>query len=223
MRSLLDAAADLLLGASCPACSRPGWGLCRDCTEALVMPVRVLDRGLPVPLYAACPYRPLLQRVVPSYKDDGALHLARPLGSLLARAVAAHDLPSGTRLVPVPSLPAAVRARGFDHAAALCAEAARVSGIPMARRVLRRSGRGRDQRGLSRAARQANLADSMLARDPGVPVLLIDDVATTGASLREALRALQAAGVVVVGAAVLADADDARSGQRIRRHLLVKG
>lgn len=223
VRELLDAAADLLLGASCPGCSRAGWGLCGHCAEALTLPVRMLDRGLPVPLYAACPYRPLLQRVIPSFKDDGALHLTRPLGRLLARAVVAHEPPPGTRLVPMPSLPAAVRGRGFDHAAALCAQAARETGFTMARRVLRRSGRGQDQRGLDRAARHANLAGSMWARNPGAPVLLIDDVATTGASLREALRALRAAGVVVVGAAVLADADNAPSGRGIRRHFLAKG
>ena len=47
----------------------------------------------------------------------------------------------------------------------------------------------------------------MQARIRGGQAVLIDDIVTTGASLREASRALAAAGVAVVGAAIIANAD----------------
>ncbi|MFD0866669.1 ComF family protein, partial [Tessaracoccus lubricantis] len=114
MLTYLHTAADLLLGATCPGCDSPGWGLCRACTRQLSTPPEFIQRGLDVPVVAACQYRPVLERVIPRHKDDGALHLSGALGDLLARAVVALGPSPGTVLVPVPSRPAAVRERGFD-------------------------------------------------------------------------------------------------------------
>lgn len=168
--------------------------------------MRTVDRDLPQPVYAACPYRPILAHVVPRFKDDGAIHLDRMLGSLLARAVAAHQAPPGTVLVPVPSRPSAIRARGYDHAYRLARIAAHTVGL-RARRLVRRRPDGADQEGLSRGQRASNLAGSMAGEWCQAPALVIDDVVTTGASLREAIGSLTAAGVFVIGAAVVADAD----------------
>lgn len=207
MTRLLNAAADLLLGARCPGCSAPGWGVCPLCRARLTAspPERFLLRGLPVT--AAAPYHPLLEHIIPRYKDDGALHLERLLAVLLAVAVGEHDPPAGTLLVPVPSLARAVRQRGFDHGRRLAARAARAADLHT-RPLLHRKGAGADQADLGRAARYLNLRHSMWATATAAPVLLVDDVATTGASLREANRALTAAGVSVIGAAVVAHVDN---------------
>ena len=159
-----------------------------------------------MPLYAASAYRPILAHVIPRYKDDGALHLDRVLGRLLARAIAAHDPGPGTVVVPVPSRPGAVRARGYDHALRVARAAARASGL-RAEALLRRVSAGADQEGLTRAERAANLSWAMRAAGGGAPVLVVDDVVTTGASLGEAIRSLKAGGITVLGAAVVADAD----------------
>lgn len=206
MRGFIDAAADLLLGASCPGCGLPGWGLCVGCRALLEGPPELIDRSLPVPVVAACQYRPILEHVIPRYKDDGALHLDRTLGDLLARAVRGLAPPRGTLLVPVPSRPAAVRERGFDHARRVAAHAARATGLG-SRPLLSRNQPGEDQLGLGRDQRARNLAGSMRARPAGRPVVIVDDVATSGASLREAFRALSEAGGEVMGAAVIAQAE----------------
>jgi len=63
----------------------------------------------------------------------------------------------------------------------------------------------RDSAGLSSAARLDNLNAAMSAGPPsGRPAVIVDDIATTGATLREAARALTAAGWMVAGAAVVA-------------------
>lgn len=206
MRLFLHAAADLLLGATCPGCAAPGFGLCAACLGALDVPVRAVRRHLGVPLFAAGAYRPILAHVVPRYKDDGALHLDRVLGLLLARAVAAHHPAPGSVLVPVPSRPGAVRARGYDHGHRLARVAAGAQGLRVERLVRRRVD-GADQEGLSRRERAANLAGSMQATFSPAPVIVVDDVVTTGASLSETVRSLTAVGVAVLGAAVVADAD----------------
>lgn len=209
----MDAAAHLFLGASCPACGRGGFSVCPACRAALwEQPARLVSRpGLTVPVAAANDYRPHLASIVPRFKDEGAWHLGGLLAGRLAVAVARLQPPGRVVLVPVPSLPAAVRARGFDHSRTLARLTARALGARWAS-ALRRDRIGRDQRRLGRADRRTNLRGSMAAvpgpvLPPGCAVVLCDDVVTTGATLVEAVRCLRSAGVAVLGAAVVADAD----------------
>lgn len=106
-------------------------------------------------------------------------------------------------LVPVPSARGAVRARGHDPARRIALAAAgelRRTGTP-ARvvAVLRQRRWVADQSGLNSRQRLDNLAGALEVVGGGArlladgPVVLVDDLMTTGASLREAARAVRAA------------------------------
>jgi len=62
----------------------------------------------------------------------------------------------------------------------------------------------RDQRGLSQVQRMENLHEVFVARQSEHRILLVDDVATTGATLLAARNALELSGAKVVGSCVLA-------------------
>ncbi|HVM27016.1 MAG TPA: phosphoribosyltransferase family protein [Mycobacteriales bacterium] len=205
---LAEALLDLVLPRRCAGCAEPGCGLCPACREVLTAPAlgRVADgpRRLP-PLAAAAPYGGAVRGVLLAHKEHGRLALARPLGTALAGAVAALGPSPGAVLVPVPSSASAVRTRGHDHSRRLASAAARRLGLP-ARPLLRQSRAVADSAGLGAAERAENLRGALVARRPlhGVTALVVDDVVTTGSTLREAVRALRAAGAVVPGVAVVA-------------------
>jgi predicted amidophosphoribosyltransferase len=173
-----------------------------------------------VPPFATGAYDGTLRALVVGHKERGLLGLTRPLGDLLAVAVAesVRVTPAGdpVLLVPVPSRPAAVRARGHDPTLAMTRHAARLlrsTGRPTdVARLLRTRPGVADQAGLGADERHANLAGSMagraraLRRQSGrrAHVVVCDDVITTGATAREAQRALEAAGVVVLAVAAVA-------------------
>ncbi|WP_418063716.1 ComF family protein [Pimelobacter simplex] len=228
LSQLADAFADLVLGARCVGCERPGRALCPACWTAL--PGVATPHGTTppaagtVPTFAVGDYDTVLRALVLAHKEHRVLALTRPLGRLLARSVrAALDdgaVPAGSGavlLVPVPSRPAAVRHRGHDPTLAMTRAAARAlgPGVRVARLVRVRPGAALvDQAGLGVAARAANLAGTLTApagvvrrageRCPRAHVVLCDDVLTTGATLREAQRALRATGVPVLAAATVA-------------------
>ncbi|MCI1748467.1 MAG: ComF family protein [Acidipropionibacterium sp.] len=217
---MLEPLADLLLGACCPGCGRPGGGLCPHCLEAVRPRPRVIVDG-PPPVLACLPYRDPLPALVTAYKDRGAGWLGDQLAAWLAvglaAAVAAAQTP--VTLVPMPSDRAAVRRRGADHCADLVTAASGLCGLPRGsvQQLLRRTRRVRDQIQVGHEERAANQAGSMRADpyspgspDPGSgqrPVVLIDDIRTTGASLDEGVRALEAAGHRILVCLVLADAE----------------
>jgi len=198
---------DLVLPRDCAGCSAPGRTLCARCAEALTgPPVGSRPEAAPPhlpPVVAAGAYDGVLRSLLLAHKERGRLALAGPLGRALAGAVAVHG--PGVLLVPVPSSPAAVRARGQDHARRLAAVAGRRLGVRTAA-VLVQARTVDDQAGLDAAARSANLAGALQARRrlDGLDVVVVDDVVTTGATLAEASRALTAAGARVRGAAVVA-------------------
>ena len=115
-------------------------------------------------------------------------------------------------LVPVPSSRRARAERGADlvrRLALVAARRVRAAGIPV--RVLpalRLARSVADQAGLGRSARARNVAGAMRVRVGALPVvvgravIVVDDVLTTGATAREAARALAAAGALPVGVAV---------------------
>ena len=123
-----------------------------------------------------------------------------------------------TVLVPVPSRPATVRARGHDPTWTITRGAARLlrhaAYDACALRMLHFRARVADQSGLDAAGRAANLAGSMCCpaaslrrlarRRPEAVLVVCDDVLTTGATAREAQRALEASGLRVFAVATAA-------------------
>jgi predicted amidophosphoribosyltransferase len=103
-----------------------------------------------------------------------------------------------------------VRKRGLDVTAAVADGAVgwlRRVGLPARRRsVLSHRRRVADQTGLDAHERRANLDHALVARSaPRGTIVIVDDVVTTGSTLAEAIRELEAAGSTVAGAAVVAD------------------
>jgi predicted amidophosphoribosyltransferase len=203
--SLVAALLDLALPRRCVGCGRPddGAGLCRRCRPGPDDRVHVWAGDIPV--VAATAYAGPVRTALLAYKERGRRDLAGVLGHLLGAAVAAHDVPPGAVLVPVPSARAVAAARGGDHVARLAHHVARAQGPPVCA-ALRMTRRVRDSAGLGADERRRNLDGALVAVDraDGAVAVLVDDIVTTGATLREAARALRAAGWSVAGAVVVA-------------------
>ncbi|MGI8456727.1 MAG: ComF family protein [Propionibacteriaceae bacterium] len=217
----LSLAGDLLLGACCPGCERPGLGLCPGCRAVLMQRrPRPTSPDPPPPGFPLCittgPYDAQLRRLVVAVKEDQVLLVTPVLGRLLAAALEAVVGPLGAvdpraepvLVVPVPSAPAAVRRRGYDATDAMARDAVRrlrrSGNAVRRRRLLRVARRVADQSELGAIERALNL-DGAYAAVPGRGrVVVVDDLVTTGASLTEAARALRTGGWTVVGAAVVA-------------------
>ncbi|MGC3952746.1 MAG: phosphoribosyltransferase family protein [Propionicimonas sp.] len=213
---VIDAAADLVLGARCPGCDTPAFGLCRNCAAELAglrpEPVPRPLAGYP-PTVAAGPYLDVLRRVLLAAKERQALTQLPVLSRLLARAVADLLLRESPRLpvvlVPVPSVRARVIERGIDLTATLAAGAARRlarCGVEIrVDRAVRLAREPDDQASLGRWDRLANAQGAYRCVRPlGGSVIVVDDVVTTGATLVGVAAALRAAGCVPYGAATVA-------------------
>jgi predicted amidophosphoribosyltransferase len=214
------AAVDLLLGGACAGCGRPGVTLCDGCRGLLsrLTPFRAWPDPPPsglAPPTAAAPYGEEIRRLVIAHKENARYPLAHPLGAALATAVqAALGEHRGGWLVPVPSAGTTVRQRGHDPLRRItraAVRALRAQGIEArlapALRLVRRPD---DQAGLSAQRRTANLAGAFGLRSRWAelltdqPIVVVDDVITTGSTLAEACRALESQGIPVLGCAVVA-------------------
>jgi predicted amidophosphoribosyltransferase len=200
--------ADLVLPRRCVGCGAPSAGLCPACAPAgPATPVA----GIGLPVVAGAAYADAVRTAVLAYKERGRRDLAGPLAGLLADALVAllaevRPPPRTVVLVPVPSSRRAAAARGGDHVRRLAGRAAGPAGVRVARGAVGLVRSPRDSAGLGVAERAANLDRAMIARPArdGLVAVLVDDVVTTGATLRETARALTAAGWLVAGAAVVA-------------------
>lgn len=203
-----DAVADalgVLLPVRCAGCGRADRSLCAACRRRLADARGADGRVGGVAVHAAAPYTGVVPGCLTAFKDHGRTDLAAPLADLLRRSVlaAARGAPAGLVVVPAPSARSALRRRGYAPLDVLCARA--VPGVRL-RHAVRAVRPVADQAGLGRAAREANLRGALRASAAlaGRPVLVVDDVLTTGATLRETLRAVRAAGAEPHAAAVLA-------------------
>lgn len=212
--AFLDAWA-LVQPIECLGCGAADRAICDSCRGelALVRPLRVrcdVDPGVPV--VAAAEYAGAVRSALLALKDDGRTDAARALAGILrgtmAAALESHH--PGVEVAWVPSRPAALRRRGFDPVLELLVGAR----VPVSRVVTARWAT-RSQKSLGRADRIAGAGRFRARRRlDGRRFLLVDDVATTGATLAACSGAIRGAGGAVIAAAVLCAPERARRAIR---------
>ena len=141
-------------------------------------------------------YGGALAKAITRLKYEDATHLARPLSELLRGAP---RLAHVTRIVPVPLHARRLAERGFNQSALLARPLARDWKVPLAVDVLERVRDTERQAELDRAARLTNVSGAFRAVSSlkGDHVLLVDDVSTTGATLRACAAEVERVGAKV--------------------------
>ena len=198
----------------CPACLRrverlslPLCGICAQPVDPAGPPhgCRRASAALTT-IFAVGAYMGPLREAVHALKYHGRHGVAATLAALLAPAVAPF-LQEGDLLVPVPLHPTRERARGYNQSAILASELQYLLPVEVATAALRRTRATADQTALSADQRAANVRGAFTARADAVSgrrIWLLDDVYTTGATLRASAQALRAAGAREVRGAVVA-------------------
>jgi len=133
------------------------------------------------------------RRLVQRLKYEAQPWVGRSMGRLMARRYQSRDLGPGPNLVvSVPLHPSRYRHRGYNQAEILAKEFAKQMGFQMHGQILQRIRATPHQVGLSQDNRQKNLLKAFRASTEcvGMRILLVDDVATTGATLKACSEAL---------------------------------
>ncbi len=186
-------------GPACNICSTPFPSEYSDiCAECLKTPP-VFSRALSFGLYADT-----LATAINIYKFHGIKRLYKPLGKFLLE----FDIAGADAIIPVPLSVNSLRARGFNQSLLLAKFVSDNSKIPLMLDGLIKSLETPPQIGLSAKERISNLKGVFRAvRDfSGMRLLLVDDVMTTGATVKECSRQLLKAGAEDVVVLTLARA-----------------
>ncbi len=216
---------DALFPRSCVHCNRPGSYMCSQCLSSTATPLRPPwcelcglpgDIGKPclfcrdhqlelVSLRSAYAFTGVVHDAVVQFKYHGLKAAANEMADLLAPIMDQHHVDI---LVPVPLHPGRQKERGYNQTEVIGRLLSLRAGIEVVPQAVRRVRPTPPQAGLAdRAQRVLNVAgafsaDASLVHDKRV--LLLDDVCTTGATLNECARVLQAAGAASVSGLTLA-------------------
>lgn len=217
-RRWLSALLDLLYPPRCVVCDGAGAWLCDQCLASAPLfegqdacrPWHTSgdqEGGL---VCSVGPHVSPLRRAVHALKYEGARVLSAPLGDLLASAWRDRAIPVDL-VIPVPLHRQRLRQRGYNQSLLLARELARRLELPLSHGSLIRARNTPSQVGLSRQERWDNVRGAFrtISQEPGgARVLLVDDVMTTGATLRACSLALKKGGAKEVVCLTLTRAVD---------------
>ena len=209
VQSLASALLDLLAPERCLACEElaPGSsGYCAECGE----PEPLFDVACHVdgvPVFAGARYAEPLISAIHRFKYGAAPELSAALCRHAARGIDLLGIEPGDVWVPVPLHPLRLAERGYNQAALLARELARIQRAKVDARRLCRVRQTEQQAKRDRRARAENVAEAFRVRDAATPpkrIVLVDDVVTTGATLSACIHALRQIEDEVIGCVAVA-------------------
>ncbi len=185
-----DTALERLPPACCRTCAEPGTFASGRCTRCLLNPPPFARAWAPFA------HEGPVSRAIHRFKYEDHPELAEPLAELLADEARSFLSRAPALLVALPLHTRRFRERRYDQTQLLAGALAKATGRRAPVGLLTRTRETRRQVGLSEAERAGNVAEAFTASHSveGQALLLIDDVFTTGATMRAAAEALRAAG-----------------------------
>ena len=156
-------------------------------------------------------YEGTARDILKRFKFHNKTSLRRTFKTLLAHFIARHDLvfPANAIIVPMPLHPLRLRERGYNQAGLLAESVAQLLSLPLAADILERVRHTPRQSELGAKERWTNIKGAFRIKNPasikGSPVILVDDILTTGATASEASGILKDAGasqVIIISLAI---------------------
>ena len=207
---------NLFLKSNCPLCQRPAAGeFCPYCHKQLqrcqlTEPGRFWHSEQRVFVWGE--YGGALKRAIAALKYDGNPQLAKPLGGWLAEAwLSFPELAiDNLTVVPIPLHQEKLKERGFNQAELLAESFCELTGLPLQRHGLERVKNTQALFALTPQQRQAEMKNALsLGKDfrrrlPRDRVLLVDDIYTSGTTVKSAIKILELSGISVYGTVALA-------------------
>lgn len=210
----------------CVGCGREGNLICTSCRSSLrrIMSPLCPQCGRPQPSGILCPtcvtwqaqidgirspfrFEGVIRQAIHQLKYQNLRVLRTPLAQLLQDYLRTNPIP-GEVLVPVPLHRKRLRERGYNQSDLLARQLGKLANLPVIADCLVRPRHTSPQaRTTTVEERRSNVVEAFACRDrrlQGKQVLLIDDVATSGATLDACAAALKAAGAISVWGLVLA-------------------
>ncbi len=192
---------DLVFPPTCGGCGRVDYQFCAVCAEKLaLLPVEYREHHVETvdAVFATGRHAGILADAIRAFKYAGAPQLAEPLAARLD-ALLTRQLLSVDVLVPVPLSGQRLVERGYNQSELLAKRLSEARGISCNPSLLRRVRHTEKQAQLSGVERNQNVEGAFAADGAhGLSVLLIDDVVTTGSTLRECASALRNKGATAV-------------------------
>ena len=208
---------NFFLESNCALCKRSSSEvLCQYC-------MRQLDKCLisnpndlwqkPLPVFAWGRYGGILKRAIAAMKYDNHPEIGSILGELLGEAWLLNSASHQHKpvVVPIPLHPHKQKKRGFNQAALIAQGFCQTTRLKLKPKGLERVRETEAQHSLSASDRKENLAAAFrvgqdFCKPPLQPVLLIDDIYTTGATAKSAIQVLDRSGIETLGIAACAAA-----------------
>lgn len=214
---MLNQLLEVFLESRCTFCNRPtADNLCEYCHLRLfshqLTPNDRLKRYQTESIFAWGRYDGQLKRAIALMKYEQKPQIAEFLGTLLGKAWLDSELIkqyAKIAVVPIPMHHQKQRLRGFNQAEIIARRFCRATGYRLQTKVLIRTKATAamfDLKSIQERARNLDGAIKVSSQLPKHPVLLIDDIHTTGTTIREASKVLQQNQIRVIGVAVAAKA-----------------
>jgi predicted amidophosphoribosyltransferase len=197
--STISELSQLLFPSRCFGCQKLGPTICSACRSSW-HPHYYRTKFESLTVHSALLYTPTASKIIVAAKESGIKGADQLIINALIHALERSKIdPTLCRLVPIPSSRSSQRRRGRSFMVELVRHISDQTGIQMVD-CLELSRRVLDQSGLHRDERATNLAGAFrLTSQVRGELILVDDVVTTGATLREAYRAVNSQGFHAVG------------------------
>ena len=203
MKSLLNSLLDLIYKKKCYVCKSSKYSLkiCPECYAKLEFYPLSANRIIEgVNIYVAGYYSKELQKIIRGLKYHKQRELAYYLAKFMYEYFLEVNNSNNTEfcLVPVPLHKNRIKKRKYNHMELVCEEFSKLSGFETNFGLIKRIKDTKPQYKLSRKERLINLDGAFeinSSQIPDKPVLILDDICTTGSTFEEMIKALRSAGV----------------------------
>jgi ComF family protein len=195
----------LIFPETCLVCDQPGSDLCRVCKNRFIPKPKFL-LGEKFSIVSSLPYDDISKKVILLSKEQGLVAAHQILARAISSAIREFRVKSRVSIVLIPTQRKSLRRRGINHLeeiGRLILENTLINQDFEILNALEFTRNISDQTKLTESQRASNLRGAFRVKKVRIssPVIVMDDVVTTGSTLREAVRVLQERNLTVIGAA----------------------